>query len=158
MTHPDINFRGCLSRWHYLRAALLLSVIGVVLLWPIFCRGESAPRPNEATCSQDYPRLAFAVLGKGQISMLPTIKPGDILLLDHIPYADLKVGDIVLRKESWVPLLVCHRIVKRSTHRVVTKGDNNKEEDYGWMTPKTYAGRVKLIIPMVTALRHLDHP
>jgi hypothetical protein len=67
-------------------------------------------------------------------SMRPWLKPGDSLFIQAVPETELGAGDILL---YWNPgptpnddLLVCHRLVSRSTgpggdERYVTKGDSN---------------------------------
>jgi hypothetical protein len=75
----------------------------------------------------------YASRSKGT-SMRPWLKPGDALFVEAVPETQLAAGDILL---YWNPgatpdddLLVCHRLVSRSTgpggdERYVTKGDSN---------------------------------
>ena len=79
--------------------------------------------------------------------MFPTIKGGELLIIEPAPFRGLKKGDIVLRRVDWYPTLVCHRVIKIGWGRAITKGDNNPTEDPGWMTSATYAGRVMMILP-----------
>src|ERR1035438_9255680 len=69
-------------------------------------------------------------------SMSPAIAAGDRVYIDRTPYAQLKIGDIVLFHPNGVACgnsdVVCHRIVARGpwSDSWVTKGDNAEHADF----------------------------
>ena len=76
-------------------------------------------------------------------SMIPSIAVNGIVLIEEIPYEDLKVGDIILFKTDRYGL-ICHRIVMKNG-AVFTKGDHNQTVDYWSVSPEMYKGRVYAI-------------
>ena len=70
--------------------------------------------------------LGFRFQAKGR-SMLPTINDGDILHVQRVDTARLRVGDIVLFKDSLG--FKAHRVVRKSKRVFVMRGDAGLEED-----------------------------
>lgn len=83
--------------------------------------------------------------------MLDAIQPRAWLTVVQTPYADLKVGDIILRATVWEKpgVATVHRIIARDWRNRgwVTKGDNNARRDPGYVTEHDYLGRVAQIGP-----------
>ena len=89
----------------------------------------------------------FAVVSG--VSMRPTLYAGDIVVLDAVPFNQLKVGDIIVFKApiynsvggkcstqiDRIPCYVIHRIVNITTsgkqELIKTKGDNNPTSENG---------------------------
>lgn len=71
-------------------------------------------------------------------SMKPTFVGGEVRTVLHIPYSDLKKGDIVETyfSRGWHP----HRLVSLHFNRWTTKGDANPVNDSHEMTEETYGG------------------
>lgn len=81
-------------------------------------------------------------------SMLPIMRPGEHFYSDyHFPFKELKVGDIIAYRMAKDEIAITHRIVKieidqyRKTY-LVTKGDNNYEEDPFRIYEVNYYGKV----------------
>lgn len=74
-------------------------------------------------------------------SMLPTLKHGEMTVVyKAYPYEKLRAGDIVII-ESERGFSVIHRVERRYRGQLwVTKGDNNKKEDYEVLSPKNFGG------------------
>ena len=72
-------------------------------------------------------------------SMLPTLKPGDCLLVESVDR--IRVGDIVV-----FPLRgkhhVVHRVVSLKLWGVITRGDNNKTNDLWVVQPAEIIGKL----------------
>lgn len=73
-------------------------------------------------------------------SMLPTMSPGDLVVIKGIPARDVRVGDVLSittpekdREEKDLPDEIVHRVVERrgsgADLTFITKGDNNPGED-----------------------------
>lgn len=94
-------------------------------------------------------------------SMSPTFKAGDLAFINHrADYNDAKVGDVVCRwvrnprnntKEAMV-----HRVIAITENGIVTKGDNNENED-GAFTSEDWVGKVSWTIPKVGAALDYIH-
>lgn len=60
--------------------------------------------------------------------MLPSIRPGDTVLIEHVNGNEISEGDIVLFGRD--RRLFVHRVVKRNTHAgLVTRGDAMRASD-----------------------------
>ena len=85
----------------------------------------------------DYP---MAAVTSG--SMWPVLKEGDLVFIQGVNKSDLKVGDIVVYKNSNSAGFTIHRIVKLEEDDLVTKGDANFTEDepvsYDQVVGRTY--------------------
>ena len=75
-------------------------------------------------------------------SMQPTIRNGDIVIVNVIPYSDFQIGDIIAFWRNPRNIVV-HRIVSRDYKRkqFITKGDGNWSIDYP-VKPKAILGKV----------------
>ena len=83
------------------------------------------------------------------ISMTPTIESGDDEITSVQDFVSLKPGNIVMfhPQGSWTKAkVVCHRIVHGFGGRWVTQGDNNLNEDPGYVTKDNYIATVEIII------------
>ncbi|MFP4393664.1 MAG: hypothetical protein ACLFTI_00230 [Anaerolineales bacterium] len=72
-------------------------------------------------------------------SMAPTLRPGDVVMVEPITDAALRLGDWVLvrgERENYL-----HRYVGRRADRVLTKGDAHRRLDPPW-SPAAIRGRV----------------
>ena len=97
-------------------------------------------------------------------SMVPTLRVGDIIIVNHIAPSDLKVGDIIVFHKPTNPdELVVHRIfdigVTDSGVRVFkTKGDANRWPD-SWIVPEYMVeGKVVLKLPYVGLINIILQP
>lgn len=68
-------------------------------------------------------RLRLQVTGW---SMLPSVWPGDVLIVERVSNDEVEAGDIVLFMKT--RRLVAHRVVSRNSE-VVTRGDANRVAD-----------------------------
>jgi len=97
-------------------------------------------------------------------SMTPTIKQGDLLVIQGVNVYRLHVGNIIVYKTTDPYLsneLIVHRIIKINTSNgkiigYVTKGDNNPYPDtvYGFepptgIPPQNVVGKVVLVVPLL---------
>ncbi len=82
-------------------------------------------------------------------SMMPLIKPGDLILVKDAEPSDIKIGDVIT---YWMnDILVTHRVIEviNSGGEPVfrTKGDANKLEDGILVTPEQLVGRLGAAVP-----------
>lgn len=74
-------------------------------------------------------------------SMLPTLQTNDVTVINRAyPYRKLRRGDIAIIRSDY-GYNVIHRIIRR--HRGgkwITRGDNNRREDYVILTADNYGG------------------
>jgi signal peptidase I len=98
-------------------------------------------------------------------SMLPTLENGDLVVVVHAPFDQLKLGDIIVYSPpcSQFSELVIHRIVafSNASGYPVTKGDNNPYSDpveriaAGPITPSCYVGKVVFVVPYIERIASL---
>lgn len=78
--------------------------------------------------------------------MLPAIKPGDRLAVYPYKYDQLKPGVVVHRRAG--AMSITHRTVWHSPGKGwVTRGDNAKHDDWGYMQRHDFLGIVYKIGP-----------
>jgi len=93
-------------------------------------------------------------------SMLPTLEGGDLLVIQNVPISQVHVGDIIVYNSlcSTEGLSVVHRVVDVTSSGLITKGDNNKQNDImsniasGPITQQCLEGKVVFVIPYVEQL------
>lgn len=98
-------------------------------------------------------------------SMLPTLEQGDLVVIQSVPFSDLKVGDIIVYSPpcSATGESVIHRIVNVSGDGVITRGDNNGYTDpaggisRGPVTASCYVGQVVFIVPYIERIASLPY-
>lgn len=74
-------------------------------------------------------------------SMEPTLTDQDWLVFQHIPFAHVRVGDIISFRCPIDGVPVTHRVVRRlADGHVVTRGDNNPESDPWIVGQENYRG------------------
>ena len=89
-------------------------------------------------------------------SMVPTLNVGDLLILKGIPPEDIKVGDIIVFRATWLPSSeppVVHRVVAIENRSGIlyfyTKGDNNRFRDPAPAPQQNVIGVVIFVIPRI---------
>ena len=75
-------------------------------------------------------------------SMAPLIEPGDVVLVRHVNFEDLRRGDMILVEQGGTFLV--HRLVAVHDHGVRTKGDNASHADL-LVAPEDVLGRVVVV-------------
>lgn len=65
----------------------------------------------------------FLVVKSG--SMEPTLKIGDVIVIEPASPEDINVGDVVVFWNPWYGNLVVHRVVHKTEEGVYTRGDAN---------------------------------
>jgi len=85
-------------------------------------------------------------------SMLPTLKPNDLIIVESATVDQIKVGDIITfdsHIEHWG--IIAHRIVAVEDHdgeiQIRTKGDNIESQDEWYVTENDLVGKVIDTIP-----------
>lgn len=64
-------------------------------------------------------------------SMYPGFERGDILFLSPKKYKDYHVNDMTVFQLRKNDIPIVHRVIKRFGDRILTKGDNNNQDDVG---------------------------
>lgn len=104
-------------------------------------------------------------------SMLPTLQPGDLVVIQPVPFDSLKVGNIIVYSPpcSRTGASVIHRIIQVETGSqcsngqtcYLTKGDNNEYTDVaggianGPITQNCYVGKVVFVVPYIEQIATL---
>jgi signal peptidase I len=78
-------------------------------------------------------------------SMIPSIQPGDIVLLKGINDEQLE-GEVIAYLNPANGKIIVHRIVREEDGLLVTKGDNNPYSDFFMPSRDSVLGRVILKI------------
>ena len=90
---------------------------------------ESLRLELAAEVLRDFGDLRFRASGG---SMLPTIFPGDVLMVRREPIAAIRLGDVVLSRR--IGRFYAHRVVRIENHasgvRLITRGDALVYEDF----------------------------
>ena len=120
----------------------IISIIILVLVLPILFVNivilvNSLIHPQEVPGFFGY--KPFIVLSG---SMKDEINSGDLVITKECDPNSLKAGDIISFKEN--EIVVTHRIsrifIENGKKRFITKGDNNDEEDLGYVLPENVEG------------------
>ena len=116
---------------------LVLIIILPILFVNIIILVDSALHPNEVPGFFGY--KPFIVLSG---SMKDEINSGDLVLTKECNVDDLKKGDIISFKED--EIVITHRIIditeNNGEKRFITKGDNNENEDPGYVSSDKIEG------------------
>jgi hypothetical protein len=75
-------------------------------------------------------------------SMNPILREGDLLEVKGYGCEPIRIGDVILFKKESVSGIVVHRVIGLSNNGLVTRGDNNIEEDLGLLDSRDVIGRV----------------
>ena len=75
-------------------------------------------------------------------SMKPSFSEKVLLLTESARFDDLRVGDIVTYKNSWIGGTVVHRLIRKDSNRFWVKGDANDRADGIYVTRDNYINRV----------------
>ncbi len=117
-----------------LAASVYLTVVGGLLFWSL------APTLFG---------LTPVVVRTG--SMQPAVRPGDVLLFQHLAAASVRPGEVVVAVNPARPdQLLSHRVVKvDSNGDIVTRGDANRTADSTPVAPGQLKGVARLRVPFV---------
>ena len=92
-------------------------------------------------------------------SMVPALRPGDVVLVAPQTRRAPVLGAIVLFNRPGANGQVAHRVVAiQPDGRVMTKGDANPLPDSDLLPPGSIRGQVRLVVPQVGALRLITTP
>ncbi len=102
-------------------------------------------------------------------SMEPTLRVGDIIVVQNVPFELLREGDIMVFQKGSLPIIVhrVHEVIDGADQRlIITKGDNsqtNPSPDYPGLLPSPlketeYLGRVDGLVPYVGFLTGIFPP
>jgi signal peptidase I len=72
-------------------------------------------------------------------SMLPILRPNDVVYFKKTPFLKIKVNDLIIFKKK--NQLITHRVIYKTKKYLITKGDNNLNFD-GKIYPKQILGKV----------------
>lgn len=84
-------------------------------------------------------------------SMLPMMRPGDVVAYQPVPASRLETGQVIVFHDPTRPgQLLSHRLVRRLPDgQLITKGDANPHEDSTPVSPSAVLGVGRLSIPRV---------
>jgi signal peptidase len=92
-------------------------------------------------------------------SMQPTLKPGDLLVVQGSYFRKSQVGDILVFKPKWFNKLIIHRVVKiehfNDQTKIFTKGDALNHLDIGYVEPNEIRGYLSWRIPRIAFLPYI---
>ena len=102
-------------------------------------------------------------------SMEPTLRVGDIIVVQNVPFEQLREGDIMVFQKGSLPIIVhrVHEVIDGADQRlIITKGDNsqtNPSPDYPGLLQSPlretdYLGRVDGLVPYVGFLTGIFPP
>jgi signal peptidase I len=85
-------------------------------------------------------KKSFRIKATGN-SMLPLLKPEDIVFINTISFEKIRVNDIVFvhkKNTSFIHRVIYRKFVKKRIQYVITKGDNNNHADGHISSPHIY--------------------
>lgn len=81
-------------------------------------------------------------------SMEPTIPVGGIVIADrNYPYGNIKVNDVIVYRKG--DIMVTHRVVRKVSEGLETKGDANRAADGLSVTSENFEGKIVESIPKI---------
>lgn len=80
-------------------------------------------------------------------SMKPTIKVGDIVIIQNVDESKININDVVTYRLTNESERITHRILDRTEEIYITKGDNNRLEDKDVIKYENIEGKVIYKIP-----------
>src|SRR3989338_9020870 len=87
-------------------------------------------------------------------SMLPIIRPGDVLHLKKSRFDKVKEGELIMVEKK--RQFMIHRVIYKSTKYLITKGDHNIKSD-GRILPQNIHARLTHLIRNGQSLRAEDY-
>lgn len=105
-----------------------------------------------AQAMRSFGELRLRVTGS---SMLPAVRPHDVLLARHCRIEDAGPGDIVLYMRQ--RRLFAHRVVARSVTQLITQGDGMAEADVP-VTAHEFLGKIIQVMRRGNTIRHASKP
>lgn len=132
---PKIEGLGKLTKVTYVAGLIL-----IVIFMQIGLRAFGSP---------------FYVVSSG--SMIPTLKVGDVIVVEPTSFEDVKVGDIIVFKEPNFPdKVIVHRVLEiiqlDGERAFITKGDHNLYRDPWVVKKEYYVGKVAFSVPYAGGL------
>ncbi|MFT3782096.1 MAG: hypothetical protein QM790_08775 [Nibricoccus sp.] len=100
---------------------------------------EARQRAREFLDENPNRRLGF--VGNTR-SMVPTFDAEYIVVMEPVPFENLKRNQIVVFDAPWAPTTVVHRLYSRFGDSWKTKGDRLENPDPTLLTKENYAGSV----------------
>ncbi len=84
-------------------------------------------------------------------SMQPAVRPGDVLVIQHVPTSSIRPGQVILTVNPARPgQLLSHRVAKVNPDgEFVTRGDANETADSTPVAPGLVKGLARLRIPFI---------
>ena len=76
------------------------------------------------------------------LSMYPTFIPGDLLHFREIHFEEIKVGDVIIFRLKNEEKNIVHRVVSIEKKGLITRGDNNSQNDKWVVTSEEINGKV----------------
>jgi len=108
-----------------------------------------------ATLVLIFPFVAFYgdnIMVTTTTSMLPTLKPNDMIVVENSSIDQIKEGDIIAFDSHMKMGIIAHRAIEvfeeDGQTKINTKGDNNEKPDPWHVTDNDLIGKVKNIIPV----------
>jgi len=133
------RFLGQLRRKHQLRDTVIVSVVAVLVVVAVL---EGVPH----TLGTSHPFLAIETG-----SMVPTLHRGTLVVIEHVPAAEITVGTIVAYTTTCLPSPVVHRVIAITAGPngpvYTTKGDANPTADPCPVPYSSVLGKVAVIVP-----------
>jgi hypothetical protein len=126
---------------------------------PMPTRSNSVYAPTSAMPAPDALALARSVAGQSGRdiivsrvaatgSMRPFFDENAVLLLEAVPYDELKLGDVITYYHPELKVLVVHRLVEKRGDNFWARGDHNGGMDNIYVTRDSYRRRLAGVLYM----------
>jgi len=79
-------------------------------------------------------------------SMLPVIRPGDILVIQGINPQENLEGKVIAYYSPSQGRIIVHRVINDKGYTLIMKGDNNDEEDFFEPERRFVLGKVRAVL------------
>ena len=79
-------------------------------------------------------------------SMRPFFNEHSLLLLEAVPFSELKLGDVVTFYDAELQITVVHRLVEKRGDAFWSRGDHNRGMDNIYVTPANFRRRLVGVI------------
>jgi len=163
---PDLNYslKGLIG--------VAAPILGIVAINSLYTSQSSRGQPKRVTAGATFPAgwivtalvsvlIVWFAVGAFPIkpaviptgSMIPTVYPGDLVIVARTQGADIRTGDIIEYRSYSSQINIVHRVIEirgeGQQRYFITKGDNNDSADSDPVPVQNVHGKVVFNIPRV---------
>ena len=128
---------------------IIFFIFAIILIFFMFQIYEYVINASGYNENEGFTLFGYKAYAITTDSMYPNLKKGDIVIVDT--NAEYKEGEVITFLPQGYDKTVTHRIIeyREQTGTYITKGDNNKKEDFYKVTSQDIIGKQVFRIPLL---------